>query len=71
MRQAVKGGIMERPELKLIGQDGNAFMVLGLAQRAAKKAGWTKEEIEDFMDEAMSGNYDHLLQTCMEKFEVS
>ncbi len=62
---------MERPELKLIGQDGNAFMVLGLARKAAIKAGWTKEEIEKFMDEAMSGNYDHLLQTCMENFEVS
>lgn len=61
---------MERPELKLIGQDGNAFMVLGLAQRAAKKAGWTKEEIEKFMDEARSGNYDHLLQTCTNYFNV-
>ena len=62
---------MERPELKLIGQDGNAFMVLGLARKAAVKAGWTKEEIEKFMDEATNGNYSHLLQICMEIFEVS
>ena len=59
-----------KPVLKLVGQDGNAFMILGLAQRAAKKAGWSKEEISEFMTEAQSGDYDHLLQTCTEYFEV-
>lgn len=59
-----------KPILKLVGQDGNAFMILGLAQRAAKKAGWSKEEISEFMTKAQSGDYDHLLQTCIEYFEV-
>lgn len=32
----------EKPKLELIGKDGNAFSILGLAGRAAKKAGWPK-----------------------------
>ena len=61
----------QKPKLKLIGQDGNAFAILGLAQREAKKAGWTKEKIEKFLEECMSGNYNHLLATCMDHFDVS
>ncbi|MGE3624718.1 MAG: hypothetical protein AB7H77_12720 [Bdellovibrionales bacterium] len=56
--------------VRLLGQDGNAFMVLGLCQRAATKAGLSKEEINAFMTEARSGDYDHLLQTCMDWFTI-
>ena len=58
------------PKLKLTNQDGNAYMILGLARRTAKKANWTPEEIETFTNKAKSGDYDHLLQTCMEYFDV-
>ena len=60
----------ERPVLELVGQDGNAFNVLGLARRAARNAGWTKEKIAAFLNEAMSGDYNHLLCVCMDYFEV-
>ena len=59
-----------RPEVKLIGQDGNAFAVLGTCQRAAEKAGWTPEQINQWRTEAMSGDYNHLLATCMTYFDV-
>lgn len=59
-----------KPELKLVGEDSNAFMILGLARRSAKKAGWTEAQMKTFQDEATSGDYDHLLQTCMKYFEV-
>jgi hypothetical protein len=49
--------------------DGNAYAVLGKAQRAAKKAGWNKEKLEAFMKEATSGTYDHLLTTVMKDFD--
>ena len=45
-------------------------MILGNAQRAAKKAGWSREKIDEVMKEAQSGDYDHLLQTMMKYFEV-
>lgn len=59
-----------KPKLKLVGEDGNAFFILGKAQRAAKKAGWSKEQIDAFMEEAQSGDYNNLLSTCMEYFDV-
>ena len=61
----------ERPVLNLVGQDGNAFNVLGLARQAARKAGWSGEKIEAFLNEAMAGDYNHLLFVCMDYFEVT
>lgn len=60
-----------RPELKLVGSDGNAFAILGKARKVARRLGWSKEKIDEFMTEAMAGNYDHLLRTCMKYFDVS
>ena len=59
-----------KPELRLVGKDGNAFFILGRATRVAGKAGWSKEQIDAVMEEAMSGDYDHLLCTMMEYFDV-
>jgi len=61
---------MNKPKLVLVGEDGNAFAILGKAFREAKRAGWTTEKIQRFKTEATAGDYDHLLQTCMNYFEV-
>lgn len=61
---------MDKPRLELIGEDGNVFSILGRATREAKRAGWSEEKIKKFQAEAMSGDYDHALQTCMEYFDV-
>ncbi len=45
--------------------DGNAMMIVGAVRRAMKQAGWTPEEVSAFSTEALSGNYDHVLQACM------
>ena len=58
-------------KVKLVGQDGNAFMVLGLCQNAARKAGLTSEQIAEWRGEAVIGDYDNLLLTCMKYFVVS
>ena len=52
-------------EVNLVGQDGNAFAVLGAVTQAMKKANLERSEIKQFQEEAMSGDYDHLLQTAM------
>jgi hypothetical protein len=62
---------LEKPVVELVGQDGNAFAILGRCRKAARKAGWTSEQTEEFMKLAMNGDYDHLLRTAMEYFEVS
>jgi hypothetical protein len=54
----------------LIGQDGNAFVMLGLCLRAARAAGWTQEQRDAFRTEATRGDYNHLLATAMQYFEV-
>jgi hypothetical protein len=59
-----------KPQVKLVGQDGNAFSILGRCQRAARTAKWDKVRIDAFMEEATSGDYDHLLQTVMRNFDV-
>ena len=61
---------MSKPELKLIGEDGNAFFILGKAVREAKRAGWDKEKIEKFQKEATSGDYNKVLTTCTKYFDV-
>ena len=56
--------------VELVGQNGNAFNILGICLRAMRRAGLSKEEQDAFQAEATSGNYDHLLATCMEWFNV-
>lgn len=60
----------EKPVVKLVGQDGNAFSILGKVQKAMRRAGATKEEIDSYIKEATAGDYDHLLMTTMEYVEV-
>lgn len=57
--------------VKLTGTDGNAFALMGKVKSALEKAGATEEEQEKFLDEATSGDYDNLLQTCMKWVNVS
>jgi len=59
----------KKVKLELVGLDGNAFAVMGAFQRAARRQGWTPEEIKSVMDECMSGDYDHLLATIIEHTE--
>lgn len=66
---------MSRPKfpdviVRLTGTDGNAFSVLGRCQRAAEDADVPKPEIDAFLSEAMSGDYQHLLRTCGRYFTV-
>lgn len=58
-----------KPALKIIGKDGNAFAILGEAQRALKKAG-LQDKWEEIYAEATSGDYDKLLQTMIKYFDV-
>ena len=59
-----------RPRVKLTGQDGNAFAILGLVSRALQKAGASEQTIDAFKREATSADYDHLLATAMKYCEV-
>ena len=61
---------LKKPEIQLIGVDGDAFSVMGIAVRALKSEGNDSEVVDAYQKEAMSGDYDHLLQTTMTYCEV-
>ena len=58
------------PTVEPVGQDGNAFAILGRCARAARNAGWSEDEIRAFTDDASSGDYDNLLGVVMMNFDV-
>ena len=58
-------------DVELTGVNGNAFVIIGTVARALRKGGATPEQIKEFQSEATSGDYDHLLQTCMKWVNVS
>ena len=58
-------------DVRLSGEDGNAWFILGRVQSALRRARVPHDEIEQFLSEAMSSDYDHLLQTCMLWVNVS
>ena len=49
--------------LDLVGVNGNAFAIMGVFQRQAKRQGWTQDEIKQVLDEAKSKDYNYLLAT--------
>ena len=49
--------------LNLIGVNGNAFMIMGVFQKQAKKEGWNQKEIDLVLEEAKSSDYNYLLAT--------
>lgn len=55
--------------LELVGLDGNAFSIMGAFRRQAQKENWINDEIQSVLDEAMSGDYNHLLCTIMKYCE--
>jgi hypothetical protein len=58
-----------KPRVKMIGEDGNAFSILGKVNKALKKAGRPKEG-KMFLEEAMQGDCNHLLKTAMKYVTV-
>lgn len=57
-------------EVQLLGQDGNAYNLIAIVRRALIDAGVPDAEIQEFITQATSGDYDNLLRVCMEWVEV-
>jgi len=59
-----------KPTVDLISTNGNAFAIIGHVRKALLKAGADKEYVSKYMEEAMAGDYDHLLVVTMGYVEV-
>ena len=63
--------MQETITIEMSERDGNAFAILSRFQNEAKRAGWSKDQVKEVMDEATSGDYDHLLQTFIGHHKVN
>ena len=50
---------------KLIGQDGNAFAIIGTVKQALRKGNAPHRDIDDFVVESMSGDYNNVITTAL------
>ena len=55
-------------EIDLTGPQGNAFFLLGTASNLAKQLGYSKEQIDDLLEDMKSGDYEHLVEVFDDKF---
>ena len=61
----------EKPTVKLIDTDGNAFSIIGRVRSALQQAGADNEYVDKYLKEAMFGDYDNLLCVTMDYVHVT
>ena len=59
----------KKEKYSLIGVDGNAFCVMGYVAKAMKREHKTQEEINCYIKDAESSNYNHLIQVSIDMLE--
>ena len=57
-------------QVQLTGQDGNAMAIMARVAQGLRRGGYAGE-VDAYMEEAMSGDYDNVLQTSMRWVSVS
>lgn len=55
--------------LQLTEQDGNAWAIIGRASKLMQDNDIEKSTIQQFTEEATSGDYEHLIKTCVNWFD--
>jgi hypothetical protein len=67
------GDQVKYPEVRvqLVGEDGNAFAILGRVQKELRRAGVSDDEVQRFIREATAGDYEDLLATVMRWVDAS
>lgn len=64
-------GPTEKPVVKLIDTNGNAYAIIGHVKKALIDAGADKEYVFKYQDEAMAGDYNNLLCVTMDYVHVT
>jgi hypothetical protein len=60
---------LPKVKCRLVGRDGNFFAILVRFRRAARKAGWSVEDLAVVLEEAMSSDDEHLVATIAKHCE--
>lgn len=58
-------------KVQLSGNDGNAFSIMASVKNALRKAGASKEEIDQYLSESMAGDYDNLIRVATDWVKVA
>lgn len=58
---------MRKEMYSLVGIDGNAYSLMGYTQDAMAEQGFSEEEIDAFLKDAQSSDYNHLVGVCYMK----
>lgn len=58
--------LMNKPKVKLVGQNGNIFNILGIASRALKEAGYADEAKEMQTEVFASHSYEEALAIVLQ-----
>ena len=53
----------------LVGVDGNAFAVMGYVSNAMRRSGFTSKERDEYLADAQSDGYNHILAVSMDMVE--
>lgn len=53
----------------LVGVDGNAYAIMGYVRTAMKRSKMTKEDIDAYIKDATSSDYNHLLVVSCEMID--
>lgn len=53
----------------LLGQDGNAFHLMGYTAKAMRRSGFSQDEIDKMYEEAQIGDYYDLIAVCQDYCE--
>jgi hypothetical protein len=74
-KQYVKGYNVEaekiiKPEVELIGEDGNVFLMMGQCSKALRRAGQSKEGIEMSQKVLQASDYDEALSIMMDYCDI-
>ena len=54
----------------LVGEDGNAFSILGRTIKAMKRGGCTAADCDAYREAATSGDYENLLRVTIETVQT-
>jgi len=58
-------------EVQLTGEDANGFLIVGRVSTALRKNGVSDDEISAYRDEAMNGDYAHLIGVTADTVNVT
>lgn len=61
---------MERKKkYTLVGVDGNAFCIMGYVRNAMSESGFSRDEISEYTEDAMSSDYNHLIAVSVDMID--